>query len=90
MQTALGIRELKARLSHHLRRAQNGTRLTITDRGQPIAILAPVDTAASTEWAHRMAANGRASWSGGKPTGLGVRIPARGRLASRAILEDRR
>jgi prevent-host-death family protein len=31
----VGVRELKAGLSQHLRRAQRGSRVTITDRGKP-------------------------------------------------------
>jgi prevent-host-death family protein len=86
----LGIRALKGRLSHHLRRAQAGVRLTITDRGRPIAILSPADAGGAALWAHEMVAKGHATWSGGKPAGLARRIPSKGRPASRQILEDRR
>lgn len=89
MQT-LGVRDLKARLSHHLRRAESGVRLTITDRGRPLAVLAPVDASNDVKWAMRMVADGKASWSGGKPEGLRTRVPARGSLASAAIVDDRR
>ena len=41
MQT-VGVRELKNRLSHHLKRVRAGARLTVTERGKPIATLAPV------------------------------------------------
>ena len=86
----MGVREFKARLSHHLRRAQTGARLTITDRGRPIALLSPITEAVQAKWAQRMVANQQATWHGGKPTGLASRVPARGRLASREIIEDRR
>jgi len=86
----LGIRELKTRLSHHLRRAQTGARITITDRGRPIAVLSPADAGTPVTWAHEMVAKGNATWNGGKPAGLSTRIPSRGRPASRQILEDRR
>ncbi len=88
--TSLGVRQLKAQLSHHLRRAQTGTRLTITDRGRPIAVLSPIETGIPVAWAHKMVADQRAVWSGGKPSGLATRVPARGQLASHQILEDRR
>jgi prevent-host-death family protein len=36
------VRELKARLSSYLRRAAGGERITVTDRGRPVAVLGPV------------------------------------------------
>jgi prevent-host-death family protein len=86
----VGVRELKARLSQQLKRVQRGSRLTITDRGRPIAVLSPVEPQANAAWAWRMVAEGRASWSGGKPRGLSVPVPARGRPTSRMVIEDRR
>lgn len=38
----IGIRELKAHLSEHLRSASEGAVITVTDRGRPIAVLGPV------------------------------------------------
>lgn len=37
----VGIRELKARLSHYVRAAHEGQRIVVTDRGIPVAVLAP-------------------------------------------------
>ena len=37
----VGIRELKAKLSTYLRRAAAGETITVTDRGRPVAVLAP-------------------------------------------------
>jgi prevent-host-death family protein len=90
MQT-IGIRELKARLSHYLDRVQTGERLTVSDRGRPVATIEPIDGAMPRfEWARRMVAEGKASWAGGKPAGLSPGIPGRGRLTSDIISEDRR
>ena len=86
----MGIRELKARLSEHVRRAEAGISVTITDRGRPIAVLGPVAPVADVAWAHTRVANGRATWSGGKPSGLLTRIPNRGALVSQQLLQDRR
>jgi prevent-host-death family protein len=86
----IGIRELKAGLSQHLRRAERGSRVTITDRGKPIAVLGPAEPVAEPAWVRRLVAEGKASWGGGKPVGLHPRIPARGKPASEMILEDRR
>ena len=86
----VGIRELKAHLSRHLKRVRSGARLMVTERGRSIATISPVDTPADVVWAHRLVAEGRAHWSGGKP--VGSPRPARvtgGRTLSDAVLEDR-
>jgi prevent-host-death family protein len=38
----VGVRELKAHLSEYLERASKGEVITITDRGRPTAVLAPL------------------------------------------------
>jgi prevent-host-death family protein len=38
----VGVRELKAKLSEYLERAEGGETITVTDRGRPKAILAPI------------------------------------------------
>jgi prevent-host-death family protein len=38
----VGVRELKAHLSEYLERAAKGETITITDRGRPTAVLAPL------------------------------------------------
>jgi prevent-host-death family protein len=86
----VGIRELKAHLSRHLKRVRSGTRLTVTERGRSIATISPVDAPADLSWAHRLVADGRANWSGGKPAGSPR--PTRmtgGRTVADAVLEDR-
>jgi len=35
----VGIRELKARLSHYVKLAHDGESITVTDRGSPVAVL---------------------------------------------------
>jgi prevent-host-death family protein len=87
----VGIRDLKAHLSRHLRRVQSGARLLVTARGRSVATISPVDQPADLDWAHRFVAEGGAHWSGGKPTGN----PRAGRMrgtpsVSEAVLEDRR
>ena len=87
----VGIRELKAHLSRHLRRVRSGTRLVITERGRAIACIEPIEPAPDVEWAHAMVVAGRARWGGGKPRGLrpGVRIKGK-KTVSDAVIEDRR
>jgi prevent-host-death family protein len=86
----IGVRELKAQLSQQLKRVQRGSRLTITDRGTPIAVLSPVEPQANEAWAWRLVAEGKASWSGGKPRGLHPPVPGRGKPTSQMVIEDRR
>lgn len=38
----VAIRELKAKLSAYVRRAAAGEAITVTDRGEPVAVLGPV------------------------------------------------
>lgn len=87
----IGIRELKAHLSRHLRRVQSGARLVVTDRGRSVATISPVEMPADVEGAHQLVAEGRARWSGGKPTGARKPVKLRGRgTAASVVLEDRR
>jgi prevent-host-death family protein len=86
----VGIRELKAHLSRHLKRVRSGASLMVTERGRSIATISPVEAPPDVAWAHRLVAEGRAEWSGGKP--VGSARPARltaGRTVSEAVLEDR-
>ena len=86
----VGIRELKAHLSRHLKRVRSGARLTVTERGRSIATISAVEVPVDVDWAHRLVADGRAHWSGGKP--IGNRRPVRvgrGRTVADAVLEDR-
>ncbi|WP_420625091.1 type II toxin-antitoxin system Phd/YefM family antitoxin [Candidatus Poriferisodalis sp.] len=49
MSTDIGIRELKARLSECVRRAAQGERIIVTDRGRPVAQLTALDDMARIE-----------------------------------------
>jgi len=86
----VGIRDLKARLSHHLQRVRDGATLVVTDRGREIATIAPVQARAGTEWAWKMVQEGRAHWNGGKPVGCNPRVRLKGgATVSDAVIEDR-
>ena len=86
----VSIRELKTHLSHHLKRVRSGARLLVTERGRLIATINPVEPPVDVDWAHQLVTQGRAHWSGGKPTG--AKRPAKiiGKTASSIVLEDRR
>jgi prevent-host-death family protein len=87
---AVGVRDLKNRLSHHLKRVRGGARLTVTERGRPIATLSPVEEKDDLAWLHRMVAEGRAHWNGGKPKGSKNPPRVRGQRVSDIVIEDRR
>ena len=42
MMASVGVRELRQRASELLRRVENGESIEITDRGRPVAVLAPL------------------------------------------------
>lgn len=87
----VGIRDLKARLSRHLRRVQAGASIVVTDRGRSIATIAPIEPAPDLGWTQRLVAEGRARWEGGKPAGCSRPVDvAPDRTVSDAVLEDRR
>ena len=86
----IGIRELKAHLSRHLKRVRSGATLTVTERGRSIAHITPIEAPADVGWVHRLVAEGRAHWQGGKPGGNPR--PGSGttrKSVSDAVLEDR-
>ncbi len=39
----IGVREVKAHFSEYLRRVQSGEEFVITDRGQPVARITPIE-----------------------------------------------
>lgn len=86
----VGIRELKARLSHHLKRVRSGVPLAVTDRGRTIATISPIEVPADVDWAHRLVAEGHARWNGGKPTGAANPPKMTRETASSVVLKDRR
>jgi prevent-host-death family protein len=89
MQT-VGIRDLKAHLSRHLKRVRAGARLAVTERGRTIATIIPVAPPTDVDWAHQLVAEGRARWNGGKPAGSSRPPKLSRRTAADAVLEDRR
>jgi len=87
----VGVRELRQNLSRYLRRVASGERLEVTERGRPVAILAPLSESSSA--LQRLVASGRA-----RPPQRGLldlapprgSITTRGTDALRELREDRR
>jgi prevent-host-death family protein len=86
----VGIRELKANLSRHLKRVRAGVRLAVTERGRTIATINPIAPSTDVDWAHQMVAEGHAQWNGGKPAGAARPPKVTRKTASAAVLDDRR
>lgn len=81
----VGIRELRARLSEYLDRAERGEVVTVTERGRPKAVLGPVPGRARIE--EGVAAGWITPSVGGT---LGPARPHPGRMrVTDALAEDR-
>lgn len=91
MQTTVGIRELKDRLSYFLRCVQEGHDVVITDHGRPVALLRPVsgDLPTESEEQHLAALSARGLLRLGR--GLEVRVPRGkpGPSLSEAVIQER-
>jgi prevent-host-death family protein len=86
----VGIKALKDHLSEYLRRARQGERIVVTDRGSPIAVLSPIEEGKEVRWAWDLVRAGEASWNGAKPKGSAAPPRVRGKMASDMVIEDRR
>lgn len=84
---AVGIKELKAKLSRYVDMVQNGDEIVVTERGREVAMVIPITPE------RRLVSNlqkaERARWQGGKPEGMtGVHV--RGKSVADTVLEERR
>ena len=82
----VAIRELRQNLSVHLRKVEKGETLEVTDRGRPVAILAPLPEASSA--LARLYAEGRLlQLPRGRVTDLPPPLKVKPRMSSRRALE---
>ncbi|MFN8059340.1 MAG: type II toxin-antitoxin system Phd/YefM family antitoxin [Vicinamibacterales bacterium] len=63
---AVGVRELKAKLSHFVDRASTGEALIVTQHGKPVAVLAPLPEGMRAM--EQLRRRGLVQWAGGKPS----------------------
>ncbi len=91
---AVGVRELKNRLTYYLGRARKGEEVIVTERGRPVAVLKSLqhlDRSAALETRlARLAALGIVTLPTRKALGRARPLRISGPAVSRAILEDRR
>jgi prevent-host-death family protein len=90
----VGVKELKNRLTQYLRRAKQGEEIVVTERGNPIVLMQPLQSVERLESLDgrlaRLAIQGKVSLPT-RPRLKRIRMAkVRGKLVSRTILEDRR
>jgi prevent-host-death family protein len=87
----VGARELKTRLGAYLRRVRQGATLIVTDRGEPIAELRPIDTGVSGAEGvlRRLEAAGAVTRRERRPLGPFREVAGRGASLSEAVVEER-
>jgi prevent-host-death family protein len=86
----VGIRQLRDRLSHYLRRVKTGERLVVTERGKSVAVLSPPAEKATHQRLDAMLREGVADWSGGKPRGSRRPVRIKGPSIAQTVIESRR
>lgn len=84
---AVGIKELKARLSSYVDKVRHGEEVVITEHGKDVALVIPISI--ERKAIKSLLESGRVKWSGGKPVGIeGIKI--KGKPLSKTVLEERR
>ena len=89
---AVGVRELKIKLSQYLHQVREGRKLIVTDRGKPIATISPLDEESATSDPEvrlaRLAGEGIIRPARTRFSKI-TRIPLEGPSVSGAVIEDR-
>lgn len=87
---AVGIRELKNRLSQYLKQVKAGDRVVVTERGRQVAIISALSIAPEDQRVEAMLREGVARWEGGKPRGARRPPRIKGPTVAQAVIEGRR
>lgn len=88
-EVTVGVRDLKARLSEHLRRVRNGQPIVITDHGQVVGRILPADQP-SEERLRALQEAGLLAWNGQALDAIDPPVANRGqRSLSDLIVEMR-
>lgn len=89
IQTQVGVRELKARLSAYLRQVKAGGTVLITERGEPIGRIVPLSLPTEAQL-DALKQAGVIAWSGEKLPPLAPVAQAKGDwTVAELLLEDR-
>jgi len=87
---AVGIRELKNKLSQYLKMVKEGEKLTVTERGEVIAYITPAEKFPGYKKMIELVREGKGSWKGKKPIGSQRRAKIAGKPLSKIVIEERR
>lgn len=92
---AIGVRELKNRLSRYLALVREGERVVVTDRGKPVAVLGPMEgkdgrNLSRAQRAGALARRGLITLPRGTPDLSTRPVAIRGEPISRTLIRDRR
>ena len=80
---SVGVRELRQRASELLRRVERGETIEITDRGRPVALLAPLPEGSPLD---RLRAEGNVEVASGDLADLPPPLSSRGQELPSAVL----
>jgi prevent-host-death family protein len=89
--SAVGARELKTRLGAYLRRVRQGATLVVTERGEPVAELRPVEAKGGEEESalEGLRALGELTRQSREPLRPFKPLRIKGAPLSRTVIEDR-
>jgi prevent-host-death family protein len=88
-QITVGIRELKAQLSHYVQQVKAGATLVITERGKPVGRVVPIKPSVEAQL-QELAQVGLVTWSGRKLAALTPPAQTQGHpTVAELLLEDR-
>lgn len=85
----VGIRKLKSNLKYYLSLVKKGEQVTITNRGNEVALIVSPEDVESYTRLYQMVQEGVATWEGVKPRPREA-IKVAGKPASAIVIEDRR
>ncbi len=92
--SSVGVKELKNRLTHYLRKTKQGEEVIVTERGRPIALIQPIQSAERARSLEarlaRLTAQGLVTPPARKPMRKVRLVTIAGPPVSKIVLEDRR
>jgi len=86
----VSVKRLKSRFGYYLQKIKRGSSITITERGQSIAILIPAQNHPDAQVARELMRKGIGAWKGGKPKGASRPVAVKGKPVSQIVIEERR
>lgn len=87
---AVGIKDLKNKLSYYLHKIKKGEKIVITEREKAIATIVPVERVEEDSKLLSLVKEGFATWKGGKPMGSKQPVKIKGKTISEIVIVDRR